>query len=285
MTQGSTETNDVLQIPDTALVKPGEVVGVTNQKGGAGKTSTTVGLAGALVEQGVRVRMLDADPQKASLSTWLAPDFGDRPPMQQFDLGHVYMGECTLDEATYPTRVPGLDLVPSYKSLTQFEHHPEVIGKDLLLQRALKKSKNEYDITLIDHAPSLQQNALTSLIACNAVIIPVNASGLDMDGVSDLNETLQVVQEMFNPDQRIVSVLISQSQSNNLTNDTAEVLQDDYPEAYFTRIRYTVRVREAQVARELLTEFSPNSTATQDYATLVTGVFAPVIQAAKERRG
>lgn len=284
MTTGPTET-DLLQVPDSALVQPGEVVGVTNQKGGAAKTTTTVGIAGALAEAGVRVRLVDADPQKASLTLWLAPDFGDRPPMEQFDLGHVYMGECSLDEATYPTRIPGLDVVPSYKSLTRFEHHPEVLGKDLLLQRALMKSEREYDVTLIDHAPSLQQNALTSLIACDAVIIPVNASGLDLEGVSDLNETLQVVQEMFNPNQRVAGILVSQSMVNNLTDDASEMLRTDYPEACFTRIRYTVRVREAQVARELLTEFAPSSTAAQDYAEFTKALFAPVIQAAKERRG
>lgn len=268
--------------PDTARIHPGEVIGVINQKGGAGKTTSTVGLAAVLAEAGARVRVIDADPQKAALSLWLAPQGMDADGP---DLGKVYLGECALDQATYPTVVPGVDIVPSSKSLTKFEKDDEIIGKDMLLRRALNKSERPYDVTLVDHAPNLQQNSLTALVACDALVVPALAGSLDLEGISDLNETLETVKDVYRPDQRVVAVLITQAMSNNLTKDAVEVLEGDFPGALHAKIRYTVRVREAPAAREPLTVYAPTSTAALDYKAAAEALFAPVLESVEASRG
>ncbi|WP_083934492.1 ParA family protein [Nocardiopsis baichengensis] len=266
-----------LKVPDSALVNSGEVVAVINQKGGSGKTTTAVTLAAYLASQGVPVDLVDADKQDGSATEWLPPQWEEVPIRRRWDLSHVLLEETDYDSALWPTDVEGpLSILPSFESLEQFELK-QAGGKDFLLQEAMENSKRRVGVTIIDAPPNLGQVTFTCLAAASAVIIPTRIGGLDMKGVAQLNKTVSRVRRL-NPKQRTVALLVVDRQKSNLTDDVADQLAADYPEALQGSISHTVRVGEAPYAQEPLTTFAPSSNAMQDYKAVADALFAPVLQ-------
>ncbi|MFI6889949.1 ParA family protein [Streptosporangium canum] len=244
---------------------------VTNQKGGQGKTTTTVNLGAQLATQGAKVRAIDADPQIGSATFWLPPQWEHVDPGQRFDLSHVLTGQATLDQATWPTTVPGLFIVPSFHSLGQFELlRPP--GADLVLRQAIDRA-DPYDVTLTDCPPNLGLLTVTSITSSDEVIIPCKPGGLDLAGVNDLNQTLALVKDRLNPNVHVAAVLVCGKLQSNFVDAIEQQLQADYPDAIHQAIRHTVRVGEAPTVRQPLIEYAPDSTATEDYRTLAGRLF------------
>lgn len=272
--EGRTMTSTA-QASEKTLVRPGETVAVCNQKGGQGKTTTAVSLAAELAGRGARVRLIDADAQDGSATMWLPPQWDDVAREEQYDLVHALTGEVDLDAATWPTTVSGLDIVPSYTSLKRFERE-QTPGRDIALQAAIAEAA-DYDVTLIDCPPNLDQITVTALVAASAVVIPVKAGGLDLEGIRELNKTLGLVRSRLRADQRTAAVVVTQKLNSALTEQVIELLATDYPDAVHAVIRHTVRVAEAPLAHQPLTVYAPEATATADYAAMAATVFAPVL--------
>jgi len=236
---------------------------ITNQKGGQGKTTTAVGLGAEFAAAGYRVRMVDCDPQYASLTFWFPPKWDDIPPDQRYDLSHVLMGQVSLDQATWPTVVPGLDIVPSYKSVTQFEAlRPP--GADLVLRQALDEAE-PCGITLIDCPPNLGLLTVTAIASADEVIIPVLPGALDVAGVSDLNQTLALVRKRLNPDLRVAAIILRRIHRTGLAVAIEQQLLADYPDAIHQIIRHAVKIAEAPNFHATLRDYAPAATATADY--------------------
>lgn len=264
-------------MPDSTvpMVEPGETVTVVNQKGGQGKTTTAVSLAAELAGRGKRVRIIDADAQEGSTTRWLQPQWGETGEDKRYSLLHVLTGQVAIADATWPTQVPGLDIVPAFASLKRFESET-VPGRDVALQSAIERGP-AYDATIIDCAPDLGQTTLTALVAASAVVIPVKVGGLDLWGVAELNKTLGLVRDRLRSDQRTVAVVVTMLLRSGLTDDVIEQLKIDYPHALHSTVRHTVRAGEAPLAHVPLGEYAPDATATADYSTLVDALFAPML--------
>jgi chromosome partitioning protein len=244
---------------------------ITNQKGGQGKTTTAVNLGAEFAASGARVRLLDCDPQLGSATYWLPPVWGHAEQGARWDLSHVLMNQATLDQATWPTTVPNLFIVPSYHSVGQFEvMRPP--GADLVLRQAIGEAK-PYDVTLIDCPPNLGLLTITAITAADDVIIPCKPGGLDLAGVSDLNQTLQLVKARLNPNMHVTAVVVCDRMPSRFATAVEQQLTEDYPDAVHHVIRHTVRAGEAPTANQALRDYAPRATATEDYQVLAKRLY------------
>ncbi|MFH8797668.1 ParA family protein [Streptomyces sp. NPDC017941] len=242
------------------------VFAVVNQKGGAGKTTSAVELAAAWAAAGYRVRVIDADHQEAALSVWLVPQYPDEGP--RHSLRSVFMDECTLAEATYPTRFAGVDVVPSGLDLVRVEYE-RPIGAERALAAALEEEAEggtpPYDVTLIDGAPSLGLVTVAALAASDEVLVPIKVGGLDMHGMRSLHRTIRSVQRKVNAKLRVGAVLLTAWDKSDFARQLAAKVSEDYPDAAVIPIRRSVRAAEAPIAEEPVRAYAPKSTAAGDY--------------------
>jgi chromosome partitioning protein len=237
---------------------------VINQKGGAGKTTTAVELACTWVAMGYTVRIIDADPQDASLSSWLTaryPDGSDRK-----DLRHVFYGKAGLDEVTYYTSYEGLYLVPSTKELQIVEYDPQV-ARETLLRNAVRKSTAPIDIDIIDCPPSLGKLSIYSLMAGDEVLVPMQVSALDELGLRALEGTLRETQKEH-PGLTVRAAVLSGWAKSEFARKLADIVRGQYPEAIIAPTRRSVRAAEAPEHHQPVRVHAPSSTTACDYDQL-----------------
>lgn len=241
---------------------------VVNQKGGAGKTTTTVELAAALAAQGLRVRVIDADHQEAALSAWLVPQYPKDSP--RHSLRSVFFDECTLAEATYPTRFTNIDIVPAGLDLVRVEYE-RPIGAEGALAAVLAREVEEhgkplYDVTLLDAAPSLGLVTVAVLTAGDRALVPLGIGGLDLKGMGSLYRTIRVVQDKTNPKLTVGAVFLTAWDKSGFARQLAERVALDFPDAVVAPIRRSVRAAEAPIAEEPVRLYAPESATGADYA-------------------
>ncbi|MFD6725743.1 ParA family protein [Streptomyces anthocyanicus] len=249
--------------------EPSRVFAVVNQKGGAGKTTTTVELAAAWAAQGLRVRVIDADDQEAALSEWLLPQYPEGAA--RHSLRSVFFDECTLLEATYPTLFEGIDIVPSSLDLKRVEYD-RPIGAEMALATALRQEteahggRSPYDVTLIDGAPSLGLVTVAALTASDQVLVPLAVGGLDLKAMASLDRTITHVRAKTNPKLEVGAVFLTAWDRSGFARQLASRVTEDYPEAPLFPIRRSVRAAEAPIAEQPVRAWAPESTAVADYA-------------------
>jgi chromosome partitioning protein len=245
------------------------IFAVLNYKGGAGKTTATVELGAAWAARGYRVRLIDADPQGASMSAWLKPvtqvPQQRQPGTNPRSLADVYNEECSLDEATWPTRYDNLHIVPSYSDLLKVEYNPGVSESSLRI--AVEESAEHFDITLIDCAPGVGKLSISALLAAQKTIVPLATGGLDALGMAELSEGIQRAQRL-NPRLEVRSVILTAWEKSGFGRDLGEQIARDYPTAIVAPVRRTIRAAEAPVTGLAIRDHDPRCTAASDYDQL-----------------
>ena len=183
---------------------PADIIALCNQKGGVGKTTTTINLGAALAEYGRRVLLVDFDPQGA-----LGAGVGIHPHTLEHTIYDVMItGDATAREVIRPTAVPGMDLMPANIDLSGAELLlVSEVGREQSLMRALRPVRNDYDVILIDCQPSLGLLTVNALTAAQWVMIPLECEYFSLRGVALLQDTIRKIQERTNPDLELLGVL------------------------------------------------------------------------------
>jgi len=258
----------------------GVMIAVVNQKGGVGKTTTTVNLGAALAESGKKVLLIDIDAQ-SNLTTSLglgAPD--DPEGLKDSNISNgptiydVLKGLKTLKEVVVE-RSQNLHLVPSSLLLSAADLElGGVVGRELILKRALEPVKDDYDVIIIDCPPALGLLSLNALAAVQKVIVPVQSEYLALHGVRQLLDTIDQVRSIYNPSLVVGGVLIClHDNRKRLARAVSDTIRAYFGELVFdTVIRTNVSLAEAPASGQSIFEYLPKSSGAEDYLALAKEV-------------
>jgi chromosome partitioning protein len=253
---------------------PARVIALCNQKGGVGKTTSTINLGAALAEAGRRVLLIDFDPQGA-----LSVGLGVNPHELDLTVYNLLMQrDVSIDEVLLKTGVPGLDLLPGNIDLSAAEVQlVSEVAREQTLARVLAPVLGEYDIVLIDCQPSLGLLTVNALAASDGVIIPLECEYFALRGVALLMDTIYRVQERINPRLEVEGILATMYDSRTLHGREvlARVVDAFGDKVFRTVIARTVRFPETTVAGEPITTYASSSTGAAAYRQLAREVLAP----------
>ncbi|MGB6746251.1 MAG: ParA family protein [Terracidiphilus sp.] len=244
----------------------GKILGVVNQKGGVGKTTTAINLAACLALEGLKILLADCDPQ-ANTSSGLGFQRDDN----RHSIYDVLVGNSTAEQVILPTEVETLKLLPGSKNLTGA--NIELAGADdraLRLRAALEPVKDGFDLVILDCPPALDLLTLNVLTAADMLIVPMQAEYFALEGISELVSTLERVRSSFNPALTIEGVLLTMyDDRTNLAQQVTETLREYFKDRlYNTVIPRNVRLAEAPSHGKPVALYDPRSRGTEAYFEL-----------------
>jgi chromosome partitioning protein len=249
------------------MKQPAFIYTIANQKGGVGKTTTTVNLSAFLAARKARVLIVDADPQaNASSSVGVHPEEG------MFTLYDVLVDKAPLAEAIRPTSRERLFIVPASPDLAAAEvEMVQMLARETLLKKALQPILKDYDFIFIDTPPSLGLLTVNALTASDhGVIIPVQCEYLALEGLSQLTHTIDLVHSSLNDKLRVSGVVMTMFDSRtNLASDVVREVKAHFPDTIFnTIIPRNIRLSEAPSYGEDILAYAPASAGSKAYQAL-----------------
>ncbi len=258
--------------------KMGKTISLVNQKGGVGKTTTSINLSASLAALGKRVLLIDLDPQ-GNTTTGVGINKGDIDK----SIYDVLIGDCNINEAIIRTKYKNLSVIPATINLAginieliERSKKEENFSKGEQLKKYLSPIENEYDYIIIDCPPSLGVITTNALTASNSVIIPVQCEFFALEGITQLLRTIMLAQKNLNPTLNIEGVLLTMLDSRtNLGFEVVEEIRKFFKEkVYNTIIPRLVRLTEAPSHGEPIIAYDPKSRGSEAYINLAKEVIA-----------
>ena len=265
-------SNEFPEPPRLKQHGPARIIALCNQKGGVGKTTTSINLGATLAEYGRKVLAVDFDPQGA-MSAGLGVTTHDVPTIYELLLDPT---SAVVDTIVH-TSTPGLDVIPANIDLSAAEVHlVNEVAREQILARVLRQVSDRYDVILIDCQPSLGLLTINALTAAHGVLIPLECEYFALRGVALLVETIEKVRDRLNPAIRLDGILATMYDARTL--HSREVLQRVVegfgPQVLETVIGRSVKLPDASVAAEPVTIFAPEHAVTESYRQLARQLIA-----------
>jgi len=242
-----------------------KIISVANQKGGVGKTTTSINLATSLSAINKKILLIDADPQ-GNASTGIGISYEKRNP----NLYDLIVGEALDERAIKNTIVPGLDIITSNTNLAASEIElAEIKNREFVLSNILSKIK-DYDYILIDCPPALGLLTINALVASNSIIIPLQSEFFALEGISSLVNSIELIRESFNPKLIIEGILLTMvDKRNSLSSLVEKDVRNHFGETvYKTTIPRNVKVSEAPSHGKPAILYDVNSSGSMAYIGL-----------------
>lgn len=258
----------------TVTTHPTTIVTVANQKGGVGKTTTSINLAAGLANRNKKVLLIDLDPQANSSLTYL-----DHPQVDVSIYDFLIEDNIKPEDAIIPTKIERLDILPARISLAKFES--KLIGEfdaPFRLKDRLEPLKGRYDFLILDTPPTLGMITVNALVASTHLLIPIQSSYFALEGTDDLLETVEKVKARPNPNLQMLGVIITlHDRRTTLAKDIYEQICRVFGEKVFeTVITKSVRLEESPAYKEPIFSFAPQSSGAVEYGNLCDEVIKRV---------
>lgn len=245
----------------------GKAIVVANQKGGVGKTTTSINLSASLAELGKKVLLIDVDPQ-GNATSGVGIDKNDvENSVYDIMLGEISARECMIEVE----EIPGLFVIPSDVNLAGAEI--ELIDTDdreYVLKNSIDYVKADFDFIIIDCPPSLNMLTVNAMTTADSILVPIQCEYYALEGISQLVHTIQIVQERLNPDLEIDGVVFTMYDARtNLSNDVVDTVKDNLQaRIYNTIIPRNVKLAEAPSNGLPINIYDPKSTGAESYRAL-----------------
>lgn len=248
----------------------GRIIAIANQKGGVGKTTTSINLSACLAEKGKKVLVVDTDPQGNTTS-----GFGIDKNNLDNTIYELILGECTIRDCIIADVVKGVSVLPSNVNLAAAEI--ELIGvekKEYILKNEVDYVKDDYDFIIIDCPPSLNMLTINSMTTADSVLVPIQCEYYALEGLSQLIHTINLVKERLNPDLRMEGVVFTMYDSRtNLSMQVVEnVKQNLSQKVYNTMIPRNIRLAEAPSYGQPINIYDGKSAGAEAYKQLADEV-------------
>ena len=251
----------------------GRIIAIANQKGGVGKTTTSINLASALAEKGKKVLVIDTDPQGNTTS-----GFGIDKNEIDHTIYELMIGECNIDEVITKNVVKGIDgvdIIPSNVNLAAVEI--ELIdsdNKEYILREAISSIRDDYDFIIIDCPPSLSMLTVNAMTTANTVLVPIQCEYYALEGLSQLVHTVNLVKDRLNPELDMEGVVFTMFDSRtNLSLQVVENVKEHIQEnVYKTIIPRNIRLAEAPSYGLPINVYEPKSAGAEAYRLLANEV-------------
>lgn len=239
-----------------------KILGIINQKGGVGKTTTAVNISAGLALEGYKVLLIDCDPQGNATQS-----VRREPTDEEATLYEVLKGSADINDAIKPG---AYDILPTDIRLSAAELElTSVPARELLLKEAIADLKTDYDFIIMDCAPSLSLITLEALVACNSIIIPVQAAYLPLKGIKQLLDTVALVKKRLNTGLELLGVVVTMyNGSRNLDKDMLVNLKAALPCEVLATIPNNIALAEAQATGQDVYTYAPGSKGAEVYRAL-----------------